>query len=182
MDDILKIKLEQLKNNQDKYLKDKEEAYKNRKFRGGRQDHDDNLLDRHIAYREGYESGWHEALKQKYRRDNGFVLNETEAFKLMLDGSQIIDEYDSIYLLNREKKHIEVTSECNYKITYDRFLEYQGLKFKIYNEKYYHKYGRIISNFPKDSLEKMKILYKIVDEVSNKIEENKSYKFTIETL
>ncbi len=185
MNNILKFKLEQLKNNQDKYLEDKEKAYKKREYSSGNNS-DDALLDRQIAYREGYERGWYEALNEKDRLDRNFTLNETEAFKLMLDGSQTVDEYGSLYLLNREKNQIEITCKHNAIISYERFLEYQGLKFKIYSNERPEKikFGRIISKFSKDYLEiKRKLLPEInnsLDKFAEKaVEENKTYKLEL---
>ncbi len=179
MNNILKEKLEKLKINQDKYLDNKEKAYEKRKYSSGN-DSDDALLDRQMAYREGYERGWHEALEEQYRIDNNFILNETEAFKLMLEGSKIIDEYGCIYLLNREKNQIEITCKHNAIISYEIFLGYQGSKFKkhtVHVTK--HKYEQNISDIQMNRVFLLPFINDCVDKIIKDTDDNKTYKFGI---
>ncbi len=133
MDNILKEKLEQLKNYQDKYLDDKEKAYKKREISSGK-DSDDALLGRQIAYREGYEQGWKESLKEKNRIDNDFVLTEKEALIELLKNKIIINEYNIKHIYNVQNNNIKVIDEKDNKnhISIETFLNLKDVKFKQY--------------------------------------------------
>jgi len=133
MDNILKEKLEQLKNYQDKYLDDKEKAYKKREISSGK-DSDDALLGRQIAYREGYEQGWQESLKEKNRIDNDFVLTEKEALIELLKNKIIINEYNIKHIYNVQNNNIKVIDEKDNKnhISIETFLNLKDVKFKQY--------------------------------------------------
>lgn len=184
MNNILKVKLDELKIFQDQFLRDKEKAYKNREISIGltRDDSDDAELDRHLSYRRGYENGWHEALEEKKRIENNFILNETEALIILLNNNEVIDEYKCRYSFNKKHNNIFIkfTDNSERFVSIEEFLDCGDIKFKKHTEHVIkHKYEQNISDIQMNKVFLIPFISDCLDKILKNIDENKTYKFGI---
>ncbi|WP_397599185.1 hypothetical protein [Silvanigrella sp.] len=133
MDNILKIKLDVLKEFHDSCLNDKEKAYEF--FSKKKPNNGDNaVLERQISFRGGFEHGWHESLKEKNRIDNDFFLTAKEALIELLKNKIIINEHNIKHFYNVKNNNIKLIDEKENEnhISIETFLDFKDVKFKQY--------------------------------------------------
>ncbi len=135
LENILRKNINELKKNHDNCLRNKEEAYKFHDL-GRCRDDDIDVIQRQIAFREGYVTGWREALKEKNRLDNSFILEVKQALIELLKDITIIDEYNVKYNYNNKNNNIIAKDKNNreFDISLETFLDYKYIKFKVLNK------------------------------------------------